>query len=179
MRSDELASLVQEGQRIPLWNPDPANREVAFGQDEVKRIIPHRDPFLFVDEIAGVNLVHQSIRGFRTISPHDPVFRGHIPEEPIYPGVLHIETMGQLALCLVYFRAVGGARISAEVRLEKLLAFRIHHGLILNAVLPGDRLEIHARLLDDDDLVVTFEGQILKDGRICSYGVLELIYVNR
>jgi 3-hydroxyacyl-[acyl-carrier-protein] dehydratase len=181
MRSDDLASLVQKGQRFPLWKPDPANQEVLYGQDDVKRIIPHRDPFLFVDEIAGVNLVHHCIRGFRTISPHDPVFRGHVPEEPIYPGVLQIETMGQLALCLIYFRAVGSASISPEVRPEKMLALRIHHGLILSAVLPGDRLEIHARLVDDDDndLTVIFEGQILKHGRICSYGIMELIYVNR
>jgi 3-hydroxymyristoyl/3-hydroxydecanoyl-(acyl carrier protein) dehydratase len=162
-----------------LWKPDPANREVSYGQDDVKRIIPHRDPFLFVDEIVGVNLVHSCIRGFRTISSQDPVFRGHVPEEPIYPGVLHIETMGQLALCLIYFRAVGSARISAEVRLEKMLAFRIHHGILLSAILPGDRLEVHARLLVDDDFTVTFEGQILKNGGICSYGVMELIYVDR
>ncbi|HEV7509229.1 MAG TPA: hypothetical protein VGS07_30415 [Thermoanaerobaculia bacterium] len=179
MRSDELESLVREGQRIPLWKPDPANQEVSYGQDDVKRIIPHRDPFLFVDEIVGVNLVHNCIRGFRTLSSQDPVFRGHVPEEPIYPGVLHIETMGQLALCQIYFRAVGGARISAEVRLEKMLAFRIHHGILLKALLPGDRLEVHARLLDDDDFTVTFEGQILKNGVICSYGVMELIYVDR
>lgn len=179
MRPDELESLVQAGQRIPLWKPDPANQEVAYGQDDVKRIIPHRDPFLFVDEIVGVNLVQECIRGRRTISPQDPVFRGHVPEAPIYPGVLHLETMGQLALCLVYFRAVGSARISAEVRLEKMLALRIHHGLLLRPILPGDRLEIHARLVADDDFTVTCEGQVLKQGGICSYGVMELIYVDR
>jgi 3-hydroxymyristoyl/3-hydroxydecanoyl-(acyl carrier protein) dehydratase len=179
MRSEELESLVREGLRTPLWKPDPANQEVAYGQDDVKRIIPHRDPFLFVDEIVGVNLVQSCIRGFRTISSQDPVFRGHVPEAPIYPGVLHIETMGQLALCLIYFHAVGSARISPDVRLERLLAFRIHHGVLQNALLPGDRLEVHARLLDDDDLTVTFEGQILKNGGICSYGVMELIYVDR
>ena len=179
MRIDELESLVREGQRVPLWQPDPANRDVAFTREDVKRIIPHRDPFLFVDEIAGVNLVRSCIRGFRTIAPEDPVFRGHVPDEPIYPGVLHLETMGQLALCLVYFLAVGSARITDEVRLEKMLALRIQHGILLTAILPGDRLEVHARVVDDDDVTVTFEGQILKNGGICSYGVMELVYVDR
>jgi 3-hydroxyacyl-[acyl-carrier-protein] dehydratase len=179
MRPDELKSLVEEGQRIPLWQPDPANQEVRYGQDDIKRIIPHRDPFLFVDEIVGVNLVHDRIRGWRTISSQDPVFRGHVPEEPIYPGVLHLETMGQLALCMIYFRAVGGATISTAVRLEKLLALRIHHGILLSAILPGDRLEVHAHLVADDDFTVTFEGQIWKQGALCSHGVMELIYVDR
>jgi 3-hydroxymyristoyl/3-hydroxydecanoyl-(acyl carrier protein) dehydratase len=179
MRSDELESLVRAGQRNPLWMSDPANQEVRYGQDDVKRIIPHRDPFLFVDEIVGVNLVRSSIRGTRAISSHDPVFRGHVPEEPIYPGVLHIETMGQLALCLIYFRAVGSAKISAETHLDKLLALRIHHAVMLTAILPGDRLEVQARLVADDGFTAICEGQILKNGGICSYAVLELIYVDR
>lgn len=179
MRSDELESLVRDGLRIPLWKPDPANQQVSFEQDDVKRIIPHRDPFLFVDEIDGVNLVHDTIRGFRKIASDDPIFRGHIPGQPIYPGVLHIETMGQLALCLIYFRALGRAEISDDTRLEKLLALRIHHGAILTAVLPGDRLEIQARLVADDGFTVICEAQILNNGAICSFAVIELIYVDR
>ncbi len=179
MRSDEVESLVREGQRNPLWKAHSGNVQVQFAQEEVKQIIPHRDPFLFVDEIVGVNLARNCVRGHRTISPRDPVFEGHIPGAPIYPGVLHVETIGQMALCLIYFRAVGSATVSAEIRLDKLLALRIHHAVVLAAILPGDHLEIQARLIVDNDFTVICEGQILKNGRICSFAIMELIYVDR
>jgi 3-hydroxymyristoyl/3-hydroxydecanoyl-(acyl carrier protein) dehydratase len=179
MRSDEVETLVREGQRKPLWKPHSGNVRVQFGQEEVKQIIPHRDPFLFVDQIVGVNLTRDCIRGQRTISPVDPVFEGHIPGSPIYPGVLHVETIGQMALCLIYFKAVGSATVSVETCLDKLLALRIHHAVVLTAILPGDDLEIQARLIVDNDFTVICEGQLLKDGRICSFAIMELIYVDR
>ncbi len=72
---------------------------VNYGQEEIKRLIPHRDPFLLLDRIENVDLTQKAIIGMRHINPADPLFKGHFPDYPIYPGVLQLEFIGQLAIC--------------------------------------------------------------------------------
>ena len=60
---------------------------------QIKEIIPHRYPFLFVERI--VECTSDSIVGIKNVSVNEPFFQGHFPTNPIMPGVLILEAMAQ------------------------------------------------------------------------------------
>src|SRR5947209_6135966 len=103
MDPEELETLIRSATKRLLWQPGPGTRSVAFGHAEIERILPHREPFLFVDAITSIDRDQSCLQGHRAIDPHDPVFAGHFPGAPVYPGVLQIEIMGQCGICLTHF----------------------------------------------------------------------------
>ena len=67
-----------------------------YTQDEIKKILPHRDPFLFVDKMEILEEGVEGI-GYKTITMKEDFFRGHFPNNPIMPGVLQVEAMAPAA----------------------------------------------------------------------------------
>ena len=121
-----------------------------FGRTEIERILPHRDPILLIDYIDLIELETSLIRGSRTISPDDPVFEGHFPGVPIYPGTSIVEMIGQLSLCLYHFVRNQTREIDSNAHAVNLRATKILGAHFLAPVAPGDRVEIEARGIDDD-----------------------------
>lgn len=170
-------AIVKAARRRPLWVEGPATVAVAHKRDAIERLLPHRDPFLFVQQITAVDLEQGAIRGRRRIDPADGVFVGHFPGEPIYPGVLQIETMGQLGLCLFHFVEVGSAVVAPDSRPRPVRATRIHSAQFLTEVRPGDELEIYAKLIYHDDFTAACAGQLMRNDVVVSVGVMEVYFV--
>ncbi len=163
-------AVVRAFRKKPLWEPRLSTSDIRLQRFDIERLLPHREPFLFIDCIESLDLEQAAIRGRRTIHPEDPAFVGHFPGQPIYPGVLQIETMGQLGVCLSALMRHNEA--PADVR-----ALRIHHALFQSEVLPGDELTILAQLLESDDYTAICAGQLLKsDGSVTALAVMEVYF---
>lgn len=108
--------------------------------DEVYRAIPHRPPFLFVDEMVEVG--EESATARRTVRPEEPFFEGHYPGNPIMPGVLLCEAVFQTGAVLLS-KTVAGEKEGLTPVLT-----RIRDARFKNIVRPGDELMIRANLTE-------------------------------
>lgn len=81
----------------PHYDP---NAIPAYDVNQIKGILPHRDPFLLIDKIIDISDSH--VIGLKNVTSNEPYFQGHFPNKPIMPGVLQIEAMAQAGgiLCL-------------------------------------------------------------------------------
>jgi UDP-3-O-[3-hydroxymyristoyl] N-acetylglucosamine deacetylase/3-hydroxyacyl-[acyl-carrier-protein] dehydratase len=100
-----------------------------YNREKIKSILPHRDPFLFIDEIREIG--EDSIVGVKFVKANEEYFKGHFPNEPVMPGVLQLETMAQ----------TGGVLILNNVKNpQDYLTFfmKIDNAKFKQKVLPGD-----------------------------------------
>jgi 3-hydroxyacyl-[acyl-carrier-protein] dehydratase len=104
----------------PVTSPD-------LDRARIMQMIPHRDPFLMIDQVLEIRAGHSAI-GVKHVSPDEYYFKGHFPQRPVMPGVLIIEAMAQTAAVLVvhtlgpafegklvYFMSIDSARFRRPV----------------------------------------------------------------
>jgi 3-hydroxyacyl-[acyl-carrier-protein] dehydratase len=174
-RTDHEA-LLKQNRRKPLFGTDRL-APLAWSREDIKRILPHREPFLLVDRLTGVSLDDEAIAGSRLISADDPVFSGHFPGSPVYPGSLEVEMIGQLVLCLHYFLEERRFTVPSTDRPLKVRATRIIGAYYLAPVLPGREVTILAKKLEFDEYFATMIGQVIADGTVACVAVGEVCFL--
>ena len=104
--------------------------------NDIKKILPHREPFLFIDEI--IELSDNSVTGIKYVKSNEYYFKGHFPGAPVMPGVLQIEAMAQtggiLALnsvedpenYLTYFMKIDKVKFKQKVEPNCILIFKLN-----------------------------------------------------
>ena len=105
--------------------------------DEIKRLIPHRYPFLLIDKVENI-IIGKSALGIKNVTVNEPYFQGHFPSKPIMPGVLIIEAMAQTAAILVsktikivdhdflvYFMTINNAKFRKLVQPGDVLKLKV------------------------------------------------------
>ncbi|WP_455381237.1 3-hydroxyacyl-ACP dehydratase FabZ family protein, partial [Salinispira pacifica] len=92
----KVADLLRRHRKRVLFDPETLPVRVDYGPEVVRNLLPHRPPLLFVDRVRGLDLDQLRIAGERYVDPDDPVFAGHFPGHPLYPGTFQIEAVGQL-----------------------------------------------------------------------------------
>lgn len=135
-------------------NPMPA-------LDPVLRGLPHRPPFVFVDEILEVG---EGARCQKTFDPADPVFLGHFPGDPIVPGVLLTEALAQ---------AAGIAAASAEEPGKPqggFLLSAIRSMKFPSAARPGETIVLIARKTGELGGLLVFEVSASVESRVVAEG---------
>jgi 3-hydroxyacyl-[acyl-carrier-protein] dehydratase len=176
MDPEELGALVQSGRKRRMFEPT-AIPTVNIGRHEIERLLPHREPFLLLDRIIAVDLSDLVAAGARQIVADDPVFRGHFPEEPVYPGVLQLEMIGQLGLCLLGLLEDPELTFTSARRPSRIRMLKIHHAVFLAEVRPGDDLLLLVKIIHSDDFTGVCAGQIVKGDAICAFVVMEVYFV--
>ena len=126
---------------------------------EIKTIIPHRFPFLLVDRVTEIEGT-ETIRGYKHISANEPVFQGHFPENPIFPGVMIIEAMAQLGAILIMRLIPEGNRMAYFAGIDKVRFKRL--------VIPGDRLDLETTIIRDRGTFVQMQGRAYIDGKLAA-----------
>lgn len=176
MTLDEKEALIHSLKRDILEIPIEGLVKVNYGIEDIYKIIPHRPPFALVTSITGVNLKEAVIEVTSYIDPADPIFAGHFPGHPIYPGVMQIEAMGQAGLCLAYFNKNNTTEIKDNSEPVKGLFTRVHNTGFNKGVVPGDTLKIRVKSIEDDDFMGLMSAQVLINNEIYSHSILEVYY---
>ena len=83
---------------------------ISLNINQIKRYLPHRYPFLFIDSVEEV-VPGEHIRGKKAVTGNEDFFNGHFPGNPVVPGVIQIEAMGQ---CGALLAILSGAEVDAE-----------------------------------------------------------------
>jgi UDP-3-O-[3-hydroxymyristoyl] N-acetylglucosamine deacetylase / 3-hydroxyacyl-[acyl-carrier-protein] dehydratase len=81
---------VNAAVKVPAYNPSATP---ILDINQIKKLLPHRFPFLLVDKVIQMN--DKEIVGIKNVTFNEPYFPGHFPENPVMPGVLQIEAMAQ------------------------------------------------------------------------------------
>lgn len=109
---------------------------MLMDQEAIKAIIPHREPFLLVDEILEMD--ENQVVGRKYVTGEEDFFRGHFPQEPVMPGVLIIEAIAQAGAVAVLSRPEFKGRIAYFGKMNNV---RFKH-----KVVPGDVLRLEMTL---------------------------------
>ncbi len=126
---------------------------------EIMDCLPQRYPFLMLDKIINVD-GHKSAVGIKNITFNEPVFQGHFPGEPIFPGVLIIEGMAQTAGAIViYEERNSGKKFDVYMLTIDKAKFR-------KPVVPGDKLEYHLELIKRRGPIGRYNAKAIVDGNI-------------
>jgi len=162
----DFSDLIKKHKKKSIIDFDsPSLVKTDYDKEKIYKIIPNREPFIFLDRITGVDLKNQCITGTRKILKDDPVFEGHSPGMHVYPGVLQLEMISELFCCLYYFVSNNTVDDLNKPHVN-LRATRMHDALLQYGLFPEDEVTIATKVLENNGLTFTGIGQIIKNGQI-------------
>ncbi len=110
---------------------------VPFGREVIETILPHREPFLLIDEVLELEPGHRVVAR-REVRSDDWWFRGHFPERPVMPGVLIVEAMAQTGAVAVLIEDENRGKIAFFAGIDDCRFKRV--------VEPGDLLTLECEI---------------------------------
>ena len=137
-------------------------------REEIKTILPHREPMLLVDEV--VKNEDGTATGYLKVRGDEFFLKGHFPGNPIVPGVIQCEMMAQAACILFADQMREEGALPVYAGLDKI-RFR-------NMVKPGDTVRIDTKLLRSCGPMHTLHGELSVDGKKCAGGDFSFVIVS-
>jgi 3-hydroxyacyl-[acyl-carrier-protein] dehydratase len=142
---------------------------------DIQKILPHRYPFLLVDRVTELKKM-ESIVAYKNVSISEPVFEGHFPGHPIYPGVMILEGMAQAGGIL----GLKSGDLSEEELENKVIYFMsIDNAKFRQPVRPGDRLEYRLSIVKFRKSVVMLEAKAFVDDTLVAEADLKAMIVDK
>ncbi len=141
-----------------------------ISRENVKKIIPYEDPFLFIDHV--IKLTIKEIIATKEVKADEPYFKGHFKGFPIMPGALIIEGIGQAATLLVRYNIPNHEE-------KDILAYKIRSAKFFRPTFPGHTLTYKAKLTFMLKKIAFVSGKIFRSEKIVSKVKMVLAIVDK
>ena len=139
--------------------------------DQIKKLIPHRTPFLLIDRVEHVVLDSEAT-GIKMVSGNEPYFAGHFPDFPVMPGVLIVEALAQTASVMV-------ASTIPDLTAGKLVFFTaVEKAKFRLPVRPGDVVKLHVVKNTNKGPLWKFSGKAWVDGKLVAESYFSAMIVD-
>lgn len=149
---DQIKKQSNEGRKFDL------TKDPLYTINDIEKMLPHRYPFLMIDKIMEIH--EDSIIGVKNITMNEPIFTGHFPGNPVFPGVLQLEAMAQ----------TGGIFALSKVEDPHLYStyfMKIDKVKFKQKVLPGDTVVFELKLISPIRRgLVEMEGKAYVNGKV-------------
>ena len=140
-----------------------------LSKEEIKEIIPQREPFLMIDEIAEY-IPGESAIAYKYVNEEEWYFKGHFPGNPIMPGVLIAESLAQTGAVAI---------LSVEENKGKNALFGgIDKMKFKKMVVPGDILKLEVKIIKRKGSIGVGEGVATVDGKVVAKGELTFALID-
>ena len=128
--------------------------------EEIKSLIPHRDPFLFVDT-CEIIIPGEHGKSQKLFSKDEYFFKGHFPNNPIVPGVIIVEAMAQTAGIVVSYKL-------KEFKEKSVLFMSVNKTKFRKPIFPNEKVSFEVNFVNSVRDVYKFEGNCYKeDLKVC------------
>ena len=139
-----------------------------LNKEEIKKIIPQREPFLMIDEVEEY-IPGESCTTYKNVSEDEYYFKGHFPGNPIMPGVLIVESLAQTGAVAILSMEENKGKNALFGGIDKL-RFK-------KQVVPGDRLKLEVKIIKKKGPIGIGEAIATVDGKIAAKGELTFAIV--
>ena len=139
-----------------------------LNKEQIKEIIPQREPFLMIDEVEEY-IPGESCTAYKNVSEDEYYFKGHFPGNPIMPGVLIVESLAQTGAVAILSMEENKGKNALFGGIDKL-RFK-------KQVVPGDRLKLEVKIIKKKGPIGIGEAIATVDGKIAAKGELTFAIV--
>ena len=128
---------------------------MILNKKQIEELIPHRDPFLFIDE-CKIEIPGEHGLAYKKFKNDEYFFKGHFPSNPIVPGVIIVEAMAQTASIVVSYKL-------REFKEKSVLFMSVNKAKFRKPVLPNEKVSFEVKFVNSVRDVYKFEGICYKE----------------
>ena len=144
---------------------------MIINKDEIEQLLPHRDPFLFLDKCEIIEVGKKGI-GYRKFLTNEFFFEGHFPQKPIVPGVILIEALAQTAGVVVSKGFLNNEK-------KSVLFMSISSAKFRKPVTLNDEITFCVNILNRVKSVYKFYGEAKKGSIIVCEAIFSAMIINK
>ena len=147
------------------------NKSIELTIEDIKKLIPHRYPFLLVDKIIDFE-PDISAHAIKCVTINEPFFQGHFPGQPVMPGVLSLEMMAQAGSFLML------SEVEDPLSMNMFFS-AVESSRFKKLIVPGDQLKIHMKLVKKKLNLCKFFGRCMVDENLVAESYFSANLVKR